>query len=339
MKEGWGTPTLIAVHDSCTIAREYEVVEFDGEKYGCRNKKWNRLSGVAAKAGYCTPEREGEFVLCYEESGFKCVKGSWNSAGLWEGLGSCNSSNLGQKEVLDGVTFFCAKSGLWQRFTEMEEKYGECDSKIRGEIGTHNGKKYGCSPSRWREVTAADEALGFCDGSGFTWKEYAGVDVICGDGKKTWTHTSEWAMYGACDDRYKWKYGLIVGYEGKRLYCDDDFSLSNMTTAWHTISPIDSAAAKGKESIVDGLSKKMTGYDTLHTDVCGFSSMPVGYIKIFYRNGIDYTEELSMELTGYWTMVQLADTTAEAFIFRENGSGEARLEVKKNGYLVHGVKK
>ena len=511
---GWAVTTLIAVHDSCTTAREYEVVEFNGDKYGCRNQKWVQLGGVAAKAGYCTPEREGEFVLYYEESGFKCVKGSWNSAGLWEGLGSCNSSNLGQKEVLDGVTFFCAKSGLWQRFTEMEEKYGECDSKIRGEIVTHNGKKYGCSPSRWREVTAADEALGFCDGSGFTWKEYAGVDVVCGDGNKTWTHTSEWAMYGACDDRYAWKYGLIVGYEGKRLYCDDDFSLSNTTTAWHTISPIDSAAAKGKKSIVDGickgahvgdtvsyqdtqyycglnknnvyvwiaatrpdqylgkcdatnagavgkfqgynmecydgnwrrspsdygsltdsrdgtkyktikigertwmaenlklevsgswcagtqngcseygrlynwhtamnlpasanttvidmkdsasyqglcpdgwrlplqsewnellgecivggLSKKMTGYDTLHTDACGFSSMPVGYIKIFYRNGIDYTEELNMELTGYWTTVQPADTTAEAFIFWENGSGKKRVEAKKNGYLVRCLKK
>jgi uncharacterized protein (TIGR02145 family) len=93
------------------------------------------------------------------------------------------------------------------------------------------------------------------------------------------------------------------------------------------------------ECIVGGLSKKMTVYDTLHTDACGFSSMPVGYIKIFYRNGIDYTEELNMELTGYWTTVQPADTTAEAFIFWENGSGKKRVEAKKNGYLVRCLKK
>jgi hypothetical protein len=67
--------------------------------------------------------------------------------------------------------------------------------------------------------------------------------------------------------------------------------------------------------------------------------MPVGYIKIFYRNGIDYTEELNMELTGYWTTVQPADTTAEAFIFWENGSGKKRVEAKKNGYLVRCLKK
>ena len=514
MKEGWVIPTLIAVHDSCTTAREYEVVEFNGDKYGCRNKTWYRLSGIAAKAGYCTPEREGEFYLDHDEYGYKCEKGSWNSAAARDFLGSCESSNYGKKKILQGVTFFCSRSGLWQRFTELEEKYGECYSAVRGEIVTHNGKKYGCSPYRWREVTTLDEALGFCDGYGFTWKEYAGRDYVCGDGFKTWTNSSDWAMYGSCDDRYKWKYGLIVGYEGKRLYCDNDFSLSNTTTAWHTISPIDSAAAKGKKSIVDGickgahvgdtvsyqdtqyycglnknnvyvwiaatrpdqylgkcdatnagavgkfqgynmecydgnwrrspsdygsltdsrdgtkyktikigertwmaenlklevsgswcagtqngcseygrlynwhtamnlpasanttvidmkdsasyqglcpdgwrlplqsewnelfgecivggLSKKMTGYDTLHTDACGFSSMPVGYIKIFYRNGIDYTEELNMELTGYWTTVQPADTTAEAFIFWENGSGKKRVEAKKNGYLVRCIKK
>ena len=511
---GWAVTTLIAVYDSCTTAREYEVVEFNGDKYGCRNKTWYRLSGIAAKAGYCTPEREGEFYLDYDEYGYKCEKGSWNSAAAWQVLGSCESSNFGEQKIIQGVTFFCSRSSLWQRFTELEEKYGECYSAVRGEIVTYNGKKYGCSPYRWREVTAADEDLGFCDGSGFAWREYAGLDVVCGDGFKTWTNSSDWAMYGSCDDRYKWKYGLIVGYEGKRLYCDNDFSPSKTMTDWHVITPIDSAAAKGKESIVDGickgahvgdtvsyqgahyycglnknnvyewiaatrpeqylgkcssanvgtkgvflgfnvechdgnwsrsssdygtmtdsrdgtkyktikigkqtwmaenlklevsgswcagtqngcseygrlynwhtamslpasanttlvdmkdsasyqglcpdgwrlpmrsdlltlasecvpggLQKTMTGYDTLHTDVCGFSSMSVGYINIFYRNGIDYTEELDMRRSGYWSMVQSDEETAEAIQFASNNDVVVYKDAKKNGYLVRCIKK
>ena len=508
LAEGWSVPTLISVHDSCTAAREYEVVEFNGEKYGCRNKAWYRLSGVAAKAGYCTPDREGEFVLDYDEYGYICEKGSWNSASVRDALGPCESSNQGEKVVLQGSTFFCARSGLWQRFTKLEEEYGECYSQVRGKIVTHNGKNYGCSPSRWREVSALDEALGFCDGSGFTWKEYGGIDYVCGSDHKSWTNSTDWAMYGSCDDDYPWKYGLIVGYEGKRYYCDKDFAGSGVvTTYWREITPVDSAAAKGKESIVEGickgahagdtvtyqgsqyycglnkdkiykwmeasrpdqylgtcgaqnvgakgvfqgfnvecldgnwrrdsneygsvtdsrdgtryktiqigkqvwmaenlkyevpgswcagnyngcstygrlynwatamnlpasanttlvdmkdsasfqglcptgwriplmseweelysscplggLSKTMTGYDSTHTDVCGFSDMDVGYINVFYRNGIDYTEELDLRTSGHWTMIQTNDTTVVV-------PGATVYARKKFGFSLRCIKK
>ncbi len=499
LAEGWSVPTLISVHDSCTAAREYEVVEFNGTKYGCRNNRWNGLSGVTAKAGYCTPEREGEFYLDHDEYGYKCEKGSWNSAAAWQVLGSCESSNFGEQKIIQGVTFFCSRSGLWQRFTELEEKYGECYSAVRGKIVTHDdGKKYGCSPYRWREVTAADEDLGFCDGSGFAWREYAGLDVVCGNNYRTWSNSSDWAMYGACDWRYEWKFGLTVGYQGQHYYCDTTLDASVKTKAinivgWHEISPMDSLRGICKENLLGdtltykdrhyycGLTEKgkytwlvasnvenylgkcdasragkkvqLNGWNmecsdgkwrrdsddygaftdsrdgtryktiqigkqvwmaedlkyevpgswcggnyngcltygrlynwatamdlpasanttlvdikdsasyqglcptgwriplqaewsemyetcgtakavdsTQYMDICGFPFIRLGYIKIFYRNGIDYTEELDMSYTGHWSTIQKSDTVAVA-----RGSGiQAQ---KKFGYALRCLKK
>lgn len=93
------------------------------------------------------------------------------------------------------------------------------------------------------------------------------------------------------------------------------------------------------ECVPGGLQKTMTGYDTLHTDVCGFSSMSVGYINIFYRNGIDYTEELDMRRSGYWSMVQSDEETAEAIQFASNNDVVVYKDAKKNGYLVRCIKK
>ena len=495
MESGWTTPTLIAVHDSCTAERENEVVEFNGEKYGCRSKKWNRLTGIAAKAGYCTPDREGEFYLDHDEYGYKCESGSWNSAAVWQIYGSCD--NYGELMDIQGVTFFCSRYwGEWKRYTVMEETYGECDTKARGKIVTHNGKKYGCSPGIWREVTAIDDALGFCDGSGFTWKVYNGVDYVCGNSNRKWTNSSEWAMFGACDWRFEWKFGLTVGYEGQHYYCDTTLSdiktKSSSLSGWHEISAMDSlggicnatlkgdtltcnnqyyycglinekytwiaatsaedylgkcdASRAGKKAVFEGWNVECSDgiwrrdsddygtftdsrdgnqyksiqigsqvwmaenlrYETSGTwcggsyngcstygrlynwatamglpssanttlvdmkdsaslqglcptgwriplgsdwselnanckmaqasgvtqyyDICGFRDVDAGYINIFYRNGIDYTEELDLRHSGYWKMAQMDDTTAVTM----GGGVYAR---KKFGFSVRCIKK
>lgn len=248
-----------AEYGICTEKRENEIVQDKEYNYMCHNKSWKSVFGIALEKGFCTKEREGEIVASINsEYIYKCEREDWKTVSAPELFGNCTADNAGTIETIDSVKFICSKDKVWELYSGVLEEYGECNCDNRGKTVTYNGKKYGCGGttdckrSQWLAFDEITEALGFCDGTKIIWTVYNNKDYVCGTNEKGWISSSNnsiFAMYGACNKRYLWKYGALVGFKGQHYYCDEDLADTDDIPGWHPLNAIDSlggVCTKGK---------------------------------------------------------------------------------------------
>jgi Fibrobacter succinogenes major domain (Fib_succ_major). len=522
----WTVATeLEAANGLCTAEREKESATYQEKLYVCRNEKWTQATGIEAEDGICTTKREGEIVVYSSTNAiYQCKSQTWTSIAATTALGDCTAENQNATKTLDKVEFFCSQNKTWKVVTDVYDQYGECTCDIRGKIVTVKGKKYGCIGTQncknphWITVTPEVEALGLCDAydSKLKWGVYNGIDYICTKGYNEWYGaSSRWSDYEYCDENNKSLYGTLIGYNGRRAYCDENLYSKFTDHGWHELTALDSVNGvctkqrvgdtisyqgnpyycntkkndsnkegyawvpvpnldaffgrcsvakeglkglfKGKifvcndgnwirnpadygsvtdardgnryktikigkqewlaenlkyniegswcggthdgcatygrlyswnmavglpknnnPSIVDipdpdshqgicpngwrlpttidwtqllqecssaELRKDLAKTDSAHMDICGFSALATGYINIFYRNGIDYTEELTISNYNdnrfFWSSEQMTDSTAMMLYFPESRTPNNNFtqEKKKNGLAVRCIKK
>ena len=245
-----------AEYGICTEKRENEIVQYKEYNYMCFKKSWKSVYGIALEKGFCTKEREGEIVASINSKYiYRCEREDWKTVSESELFGYCTAENAGTIETIDSVKFICSKDKVWELYSGVIEQYGECNCDNRGKTVTYNGKKYGCGGSadckrsQWLAIDEITETLGFCDGTKVLWTVYNDNDYVCGTNAKGWDTSTIWIMYGACDKRYLWKYGALVGFKGQHYYCDEDLADTDDIPGWHPLNAIDSlggVCTKGK---------------------------------------------------------------------------------------------
>jgi uncharacterized protein (TIGR02145 family) len=258
---GWTTYTVLQAQGQCTSARNGEVVEHGNKKYACKSSSWRLMDSVEVALGVCISGVTSTEVKFYNGEYYYCTSDNiYKIATVSMMLGTCNASSKGKIDEYRGKRYYCAVKGKWQEYTELEEQFGICEPETQHEEYVLNGKLYGCTYSsensqekyHWRQANRLDSALGFCHGTGMTWKVYEGKDYACANKETEWETSTFYGMYLTCDNRYPEKYGVTVGYQGQHFYCNEgmnDLTIAN-DHGWYRLQAVDSVKGPCYKDIV-----------------------------------------------------------------------------------------
>ena len=242
-------------------ARNGEVVEHGNKKYACKSSSWRLMDSVEVALGVCISGVTSTEVKFYNGEYYYCTSDNiYKIATVSMMLGTCNASSKGKIDEYRGKRYYCAVKGKWQEYTELEEQFGICEPETQHEEYVLNGKLYGCTYSsensqekyHWRQANRLDSALGFCHGTGMTWKVYEGKDYACANKETEWETSTFYGMYLTCDNRYPEKYGVTVGYQGQHFYCNEgmnDLTIAN-DHGWYRLQAVDSVKGPCYKDIV-----------------------------------------------------------------------------------------
>lgn len=260
---GWAAYTVVQAYGQCTSARQGEVVTHGNKKYACKSSSWKVMDSIEVALGVCVSGVTSSEVMFYNGEYYYCASdNTYKIATVSMMLGNCTDNIKGKIEEYRGQRYYCTFANKWQEYTELEEQFGICEAETQQEEHELNGKLYGCTYSNgnnqkyyyWREASKLDSALGFCHGSGITWKFYEGNDYACRKNKPTWESSANntfYSMYLTCDSRYPEKYGVTVGYKGQHFYCNESMnSLSDDDNGWYRMTAVDSVKGPCYKDIV-----------------------------------------------------------------------------------------
>lgn len=253
---GWTKQRLEDVFGSCGYDDRGKLAELAGVQYACKYPNWKKLDSIELILGACITNVNTSYYKIYQvgDDYYHCVDETWRIASYEYALNSidkCNPEIYGKITEYRGKQYFCSESNNWQEYSELEQVFGLCSPSVIEDIRQYGGKTYGCTYGNsvtnhriyyWRLEDARDAELGFCHGTGFTWKVYNGKDYACStdsDGK--WETGSFWGMYYRCSETYPVKLGVTVGFEGQHYYCNVDVSsISEADHGWYALQAIDS---------------------------------------------------------------------------------------------------
>lgn len=340
--------------------------EYQGKDYACggNNSSWKDISTSNPEYvfGSCRLQDEpelngvsfgikGQHYYCGEnlEDNNGNLYG-WHPMTAMDTTGGvCRKEILGDTTTANSKSYYCStnKKGKYEWLAaDIETFFGKCTSAKEGVKGLYNGYSMQCINGSWqKDPDAYGSMTDSRDGSRYKTIKIGKFEWMAENLK--YNVTGSWCAgnYNGCDTYgrlYNWQTAMnlpkdanttLVSIEDSASYqglCPKGWRLP-LSTEWSTLQ---------EECELSDLRKGLNGTDSIRSDACGFSSMPVGYINIFYRNGIDYTEELDMTVTGYWTATEKKDTTAVAVSLDSKSDPTFRnIEgKKKNGYLVRCIK-
>ena len=270
--------------------------------------------------------------------------------------GVCTKRNQGDTVTYNSISYYCSTKKNkddenaygWFTPTLPEHFLGRCSIAKEGSKGIINGKNFVCSDGNWiRDPKDYGTLTDARDGI-----QYKTIKI----GKQEWMaenlkYNIDGSWCGGSRDEcdiygrlYSWD--MTIG-KSKTTHPtlvnipDPESHQGVCPSGWRVPSTIDWATLF-KECTSAEFSKKIDDNDEMHTNMCGFSAIPTGYVNVFYRNGIDYTEEFTtIGDAVFWSSEQVNDTTATVLKIRinTNSTNDSYLPRKVNGYSVRCIKK
>lgn len=340
--------------------------EYNGKDYVCDDKqgKWKNSSSMFAMYGSCTSSDTKKIGVTVGLNGqhYYCntnMNTTSNDLTGWYALqpidsikGPCYYDKLGDTLTFESAHYYCGKNingyYRWLPATTFFQYYGKCGMANEGKVAEFNGMNLQCYENNWRRDPGDYRSITDSrDGN-----RYKTIKI----GKQEWfAENLKYEIDGS------WCGGNINGCNTYGRLYSWDMTIGQPKDAHPTLANIEDpedlqgVCPKGwrvpstldwsillKECNSADLSKTLTGYDSLHTDLCGFSAFPTGYENVFFRNGIDYTEELVTSSTppAYWSSEQVTDTTATSVVIPSNSNTiSATTRKKVYGYPVRCIKK
>ena len=262
---GWTRYSLDVAFGSCSYSKRGEMAELAGMQYVCKDS-WVLMDSIELILGACIKTINGSYYDIFQvgDDYYHCVDDHWRIAAAeyaLQTLDKCTPEIHGKIDVYRGKEYFCSDANNWQDYGELEKTLGMCSVSAIEEIREYNGKVYGCTYGTsttnkaiyiWRQEDARDAELGFCHGTGFTWKLFNGTDYVCSNesyGK--WDNSNFWGMYNYCNSRYPERYGVTVGLNGQHFYCNENVSgTSENYHGWYALQAIDSVKGPCYKDIV-----------------------------------------------------------------------------------------
>ena len=346
--------------------------EYNGKDYTCKNNKWEEVSTTWEAYGSCNKNDslkygilvgyKGQHYYCEKDLDDKDYLPGWHPLTAIDSVnGVCTRHNQGDTITYNDNPYYCktkkdsyGEDHLydWIPAPTPDVFFGRCDIAKEGQKGKMKGRNYVCFDNKW-EIDPADygSVTDARDG-----RRYKTIKI----GKQEWIaenlqYNVEGSWCGGNHDGcatygrlYSWD--MVIGQPKTKqptlANIEDPESLQGICpNGWRVPSTTDWATLL-QECSAPELRKNLAGRDSIHTDVCGFSALETGFIDIFYRNGIDYTEELTIRTyadvnTFFWSSEQVNDTTATRLSFEnirysiKNTSPESKI----NGYPLRCIKK
>ncbi len=346
--------------------------QYNGKDYACNTSYSGWISDTFKEMyGTCSksfPEKLG-MTVGYNNKLFYCDTmityassfSSWHIVEPIDSLGGvCRKALDGDTVTYKDSSYYCGTKNNYYRWlpaTKVTQFLGKCGLANDGKVAVYNGLHMECYDENWRRapvdyVTITDSR----DGNSYKTIKIGNQEWMaenlkfevagswCGD------NDNGCATYGRL---YSWDMaiGLPKNPHPDSIVIADTSSVQGICPkGWRLPTRRDWDSLLTQCNVED-LQKNATGYDETHTDVCGFSSIPTGYMNVFFRNGIDYTEErdkikYSTNNTAYWTAIQekyySRDTTAVALIFNDKSDSYVpnnwRLYDKTDGLPIRCIK-
>ena len=339
---------------------------YEGKDYVCdEDGEWHTGSSLWALYSTCDyrfTEKLGKTVGLNGQHYYCNVDMNRNSGDThgWYALqpidsikGPCYSGKVGDTLTFEGKYHYCGKNSdgyyRWVPATKMTDYYGNCTSSNDGKTVAFDGNHFQCNDGLWHRdpidyVTITDSRDG---------NQYKTIKI----GSQEWMAENlryevegSWcggningcAKYGRL---YSWDMTMglpknpnptlieIENPENHQGICPDGWRVPSQSD-WEALL---------KECSVADLRTTLTGYDSEHTDFCGFAAIPTGYENVYNTNNTDYTEELSSignEISFWSTKQNDKDfATAPSLSVKTNVTNPLYSRLKRNGYSVRCIKK
>ena len=351
--------------------------QLDGVNYVCRKAQhgsWesDEKYSFFALYGQCSKsetEKLGktigykkDYYFCHEDVSFSSVNDGWHILQAIDSInGPCYKDKLGDTLTYSDTSYYCDKNSAgyykWLPAT-LAQYLGRCSIANDGKSVTYNGRHLQCFDENWRRDPADYKKITDSrDGTQYKtiqigdqeWMaenlNYEVAGSWCGDndnGCDTYGRLYSWDMAVGLSKNSHPTLVDIPDPESHQGICPNGWRLPT-SADWEALHKICSDS---------DLRKTEDGYDASNTDICGFSALPAGYMNVFYRNGIDYTEIRTEPFilddiwvskgvtTAYWTSEQDTDTTAVEISFQmENRKNISFTANKRIGLSVRCIKK
>ena len=347
---------------------------YEGTDYFCGNgySYWRSVSSAWSTYGSCEelyPEKYGALVglngqhyYCgvdlYTEND---LPGWYKLTALDSVNGICTKQRAGDTISYQGNPYYCntkknhnSQDGYtWVPVPTLDAFFGRCSVAKEGQKGVINGKNYVCNDGNWvRDPADYGYITDARDG-----KKYKTIKI----GKQEWLAENlnynvdgSWCggTQNGCETfgrLYSWNMAVGLPKNNNPSIVDipdPDSHQGICPSGWRLPTTIDWSQLL-QECSPAKLRKELNKADSANIDLCGFSALPAGYINIFYRNGIDYTEELTISNYNdnrfFWSSEQMTDSTAMKLYFPEPDSWPKNISSsqyqKKNGLGVRCIKK
>ena len=343
----------------------YDWTVYEGKDYVCDDDgEWYTASSLWAMYSICDdrfPARLGKTVG-FKGQHYYCnvdMEPSNSKTDGWYALqpidsikGPCYFNKLGDTLTFEGEYYYCGKNTSkvyrWIPATKMAEYYGKCTSSNDGVTVSFEGSHYQCNDGLWhRDPIDYSTITDSRDGNQYKtikigsqeWMaenlKYEVEGSWCGgniNGCVKYGRLYSWDMTMGLPKNYNPTLVDIENPENHQGICPD---------GWRVPSSIDWATLL-KECSVAELRTTLTGYDSEHTDFCGFTAIPTGYENVKQTNNTDYTEELSSigSEIAFWSSEQNDKNfaTAASLSVKTNITNPLYSRLKRNGYSVRCIK-
>ncbi|SIO37675.1 FISUMP domain-containing protein [Fibrobacter sp. UWB11] len=332
---------------------EWETASTEWGNYGRCNELNSSLYGTFIGA-------EGQRAYCDEGLFSSYFDDGWYVLTALDSVdGVCTKKRVNDTISYQGVSYYC-KTKKAEHYTEgyawipapsPDVFFGACNLAKEGSKGIMNGKNFICYDGVWIRAPADYGSITDArDG-----KKYKTIKI----GKQEWLAENlnynvdgSWCggTQNGCETfgrLYSWNMAVGLPKNNNPSIVDipdPDSHQGICPSGWRLPTTIDWNQLLQECSPAD-LRKDLAKTDSANTDICGFSALPAGYINIFYRNGIDYTEELTISNYNdnrfFWSSEQMTDSTAMKLYFTSNRTSNNGFnqEMKKNGLAVRCIKK
>ena len=345
---------------------------YNGKDYICRKyySQWEIATSNWDSYGHCD-ERDtslygtligvdGQHAYCDEKLYSEPLDDGWHVLTALDSVnGVCTKQRVGDTISYQGDSYYCNtkknrynKEGYaWVPPPTIESFLGRCNIAKEGLKGLFKGKIFVCNDGNWiRNPADYGSITDARDGN-----RYKTIKI----GKQEWLaenlkYNVEGSWCGGTHDGcatygrlYSWNMAVGLPKNNNPSIVDipdPDSHQGICPNGWRLPTTIDWTQLLQECSSAE-LRKDLAKTDSAHMDICGFSALATGYINIFYRNGIDYTEELTISNYNdnrfFWSSEQMTDSTAMMLYFPESRTPNNNFtqEKKKNGLAVRCIKK
>ena len=351
--------------------------EYNGKDYACARgssgewynssfwSMYGRCSSSETQALGLTVGLNGQHYYCNTNlnSTSSTYNYGWYALQAIDSLkGPCYKDKLGDTLTFNDSAYYCGTNSngyyRWVQATTLAQYLGRCSVANEGTSAIFNGKHLQCFDGNWRRDPADYGTMTDArDGTQYKtikigkqeWMaenlKYEVDGSWCGgndNGCSTYGRLYSWDMTVGLPKNANPTLVEISNSESHQGICPNGWRLPT-SADWETLHKLCDDSE---------LRKTDDGYDASNTDICGFSSLPAGYMNVFYRNGIDYSETRtdyflldnhwpSTNLTtAYWTSEQKSDSTALIMNFKIETRTNLTYSVQKRvGLSVRCIKK